>query len=221
MRIVNWNVQRPRLTGRKNALQINHLIGLKPDISILTETSTAIDHGPEYLAYFTEPSPRKPGDSEAVAARWVRNSRFYVVGPVETSDPQEAVCVELESDFGPILVYASIVPYHGYKGQNGTSDPWDAHKKAIRWHAQDWARMRARFPGHGVIVGGDFNQTRGGMGGYGTAEVRQLMTEALAAAGLTCVTEADFRATSGLSRQNIDHVCLSSELASVVQNVQA
>ncbi len=56
---------------------------------------------------------------------------------------------------------------------------------------------------------------------YGTADVRQLMTEALAAADLSCVTEADFRAKSGLTRQNIDHVCLSPELASMVRNVRA
>jgi endonuclease/exonuclease/phosphatase family metal-dependent hydrolase len=72
-----------------------------------------------------------------------------------------------------------------------------------------------------MIAAGDYNQHRDGVGQYGTAEVRQLLSAALDEAKLTCVTEADFVASLGLSRRNIDHVCLSSALASAVTDIQA
>ncbi len=72
-----------------------------------------------------------------------------------------------------------------------------------------------------LITAGDYNQHRDGVGKYGTIEVRRLLSEALVEASLTCVTEADFVATVGLSRRNIDHVCVSTEMASAVTEAHA
>ena len=48
-----------------------------------------------------------------------------------------------------------------------------------------------------------------------------MLSDALDDAKLTCVTEADFVASVGLSRRNIDHVCLSTGIASAVADIQA
>ena len=48
-----------------------------------------------------------------------------------------------------------------------------------------------------------------------------MLSDALDDARLTCVTEADLVASVGLSRRNIDHVCLSTDIASAVTDIQA
>lgn len=220
MRIVNWNVERPSIGSPKNANRAKYLLGLEPDVVMLTETSTGLELGSNFTGFFTRSSPRKPREGEAVAAVWFRNDRFEILGEIETADPREAVCVEVEDRGVRLLVYGSIIPYHGYKGADRLSTQWVEHKKAIEWHRTDWLRLREQFPNHELIAGGDYNQNRDGVGKYGTIEVRNLLSAAMADAGLACVTEADFVATHGLSRRNIDHVCLSKNLAVRLIEVQ-
>ena len=221
MRIVNWNVERPALSSPKNELRIRHLLNLQPDIVVLTETSTSIDLGPDYSGFFCSPSPRKPREGESVAAIWVRSDRFTVVQSIETADPREAICVELESSGQRYIVYGSIIPYHGAKGMDGKSARWQEHKDAIRWHSSDWQELRSQFPTHHLVVAGDYNQHRDGIGKYGTIEIRHLLTTALRESELNCVTEQDVVATIGLSRRNIDHICLTNGLVDAVTSVLA
>ena len=221
MRILTWNVERPSLRSSKNELRIAHLRSLKPDLALLTETSLAVDLGVGFSGKHTEPSPRKPGEGEAVAAVWFREEVFSLAQVLPTTDPREAVCLELVSPAGPFVVYASILPYHGWRGPGGLSRPWEEHMKATAWHRADWIGLRRRFPKHHFVVGGDFNQTRDGAGRYGTRETRSLVSEALEAAELECVTEEDFTSTLGLSRHSIDHICLSAEIVSSVVEVGA
>lgn len=221
MKIANWNVERPAARSPKNALRVQHLLTTQAEIIILTETQKAIDLSPTYVGLHTEPSPRKPRAGEAVAAIWIRASDFEIVTCVRTSDPREAVCLELISKAGPLLVYASIIPYHGYKGPDGQSTRWVEHKLAISWHREDWLRLRDQFPNHHLIAAGDYNQHRDGVGKYGNREIRGLLSTALRDAGLSCVTEEDFVANGKLSRRNIDHVCLTAALAEKVTRVDA
>ncbi len=176
---------------------------------------------PEYLGVYTQPSPRKPREGEAVAAIWFRASEFEQLGTVPTADPREAVCVELMSKIGPLLVHGSIIPYHGYKGATGQSAQWVEHKRAIAWHREDWLRLRSQFPHHHLIAAGDYNQHRDGVGTYGSHEVRNLLSMALQDADLLCVTEEDFVANGKLTRHNIDHVCMTSALATNLIQVDA
>ena len=109
---------------------------------VLTETSTAVNLGPDFVGVFTEPSPRKPRDGEAVAAIWVRRESLAVVDRIDASDPREAVCVELHGHETRLIVYASIIPYHGAKGADRKSSAWQEHKMAIEWHRRDWMELR-------------------------------------------------------------------------------
>jgi hypothetical protein len=57
---------------------------------------------------------------------------------------------------------------------------------------------------------------------YGTARGRDLLSTALASAGLTCVTEEDFVATGKLkARHNVDHICVDHRLAGSIATVGA
>lgn len=221
MRLVNWNVERPSMNSKKNPLRVRHLLSLQPDIAILTETSRGVDLGTAYIGIFTEPSPRKPGIGEAVAAIWLNSESVSFIRSLPTSDPREAVCIEVEIAGEPYIIYASIIPYHGYRGPDGTSPQWEEHKKAIQWHSSDWQKIRSQFSSHFLITAGDYNQNRDGVGKYGSASVRDLLTVALDLSQLSCVTEQDFVATSQLSRRNIDHVCVDKRCLSDVTEVAA
>lgn len=221
MKIVNWNVQRPQITSRKNPLRVEHLLSIQPDIAILTETNSAVDLGPDYTGFLTIHTARKPGEGEAVASIWIKKQTVALVQVIETSDPSEAICTELCLFGSRMIVYSSIIPYHAWRGFDRKSKMWQEHKNAIIWHRKDWLMLRERFPEHALIAAGDYNQHRDGVGRYGTLEVRQLLSEALRDSRLVCITEADFVASVGLSRRNVDHVCISAEILSSVQVVHA
>jgi endonuclease/exonuclease/phosphatase family metal-dependent hydrolase len=59
---------------------------------------------------------------------------------------------------------------------------------------------------------GDFNQDRDGSGWYGSRRGRELLTEALAAARLVCVTSEDVVAAGKLRRNHlVDHIAISED----------
>jgi hypothetical protein len=55
---------------------------------------------------------------------------------IETADPTEAVCLEAAHPDGPLLVYASIIPWDGCKAPDGDSPKWEELHRAIEWHAR-------------------------------------------------------------------------------------
>jgi Endonuclease/Exonuclease/phosphatase family len=222
VRIATWNVERPAARSPKNRRRIDLLRSLDADVLILTETHVAINLGPEYACAATTPSPRKPRPGESVATIWWRNSHCEFVREIETADSRESVCIELGSPLGATVVYGSIIPYHGYRGPAWQSPVWHEHRKAIEWQGRDWVGLRQARPEHVFIAAGDYNQTRDGVGRYGTASVRQALSAALRAAGLACVTEEDFVATGKLSqRHSVDHICLDTATAARVRTVGA
>ena len=221
MKIATWNVKRPYPRSRKNPKRIRLLLELNADIIVLTETHSAIDLGSRYSGHQTEPSYRKPRPGEAVAAVWINTDRYRIVSQIPTSDPTEAICLEIESEDKRYLVYGSILPYHGAKAKDGEAKVWDLHKKAIEWHKEDWKQLRKDFPDHVLITAGDYNQHRDGVGKYGTKEVRDLLTKALLESGLACVTEIDLVENGKLKRSNIDHICVPSEFKPKVTKVDA
>lgn len=130
--------------------------------------------------------------------------------------------MEVEHPSMPLLVHGSIIAWDGYKGPDGQSAKWVQHYRFIEWHGQDWRRLRQDYPGHVLITGGDYNQNRDGARWYGTPKGRGLLTGALQAAGLTCVTEEDFVKTGKLKdRHTVDHLCVDDRLVSRVTAVGA
>lgn len=220
MLFLNWNVERPQIGCSKSERKINRVLSFAPAFFVLTETNTTLDFGSHYQTQFTEPSHRKPGPCEAVAGIYFDTRQFELVDQKETSDPTEAVCVLLNSQIGKILLYASIIPYHGYRGKDGNSPFWSEHRQAIEWHKSDWTKLAKETEMDHMLVAGDYNQHRDGVGKYGSKAIRNQLSEAFSDANLTCITEQDFKAT-GLSRRSVDHVALSQKLASQILDVKA
>jgi hypothetical protein len=220
MRIATWNLERPDPTDLvRNQARMEKIREVGADLWILTETHEVIDLSDTHHGATTTPSTRKPMPGETCATVW---SRWPILRRVDTSEPSEAVCVEVAHPEGPLLVYGSIIAYAGYKGPDGKSRMWEEHYRYVEWHGREWKRLRAEFSGHRLIAGGDYNQNRDGARWYGTRKGRDLLTAALANAGLKCVTEEDFvKVGKLLDRHTVDHLCMDETLAARVIGVDA
>lgn len=211
IRIVTWNVERPR-TGSltRNAIINAKLREVDPDIAILTETHCHIQLDTTFHSCATAISaenqwrylnnPHTPGEHCCII--W---SRWPIARTLPTADPDHAVCAEISTPGGPLLVYGSIITWHADKGSDGTAHNWTEHHKAIEWHGRDWARLGGGLP---LCAAGDFNTTLDGTY-YGTRHGRDLLRAALSESDLVCVTER--------LPQTIDHICLSRPWADLVE----
>jgi len=204
MLIATWNLERPKLRGwARNPRIMDKIKEVEADVWILTETNAAINPGDLYFSLATLPIPKYHSLGENFTTIWTTSR---LIRKIQTFDPEFAVCVEIESPLGPMIVYGTIITYANDRGPNNNSKRWQEHQKSILKHSEDWQRIRSEFPDHHFIVGGDFNQSRDGSGWYEDAESVQLLTNALKQSSLVCVTEKN---TKLVSRSSIDHICIS------------
>lgn len=207
MRIATWNLERPRLQGWiKNPRIIDKINEVNADLWILTETNASIVPSDEYFSVATLPVQNYHSLGENFTTIW---TKLRLIRKIQTFDPEFAVCVEIESPIGPMIIYGTIITYANDRGPNNNSKRWQEHRKSILKHSEDWQRIRSKFPDHHFIVGGDFNQSRDGSGWYEDAESVQLLTNALKQSSLVCVTEEK---TKLKNRASIDHICISKGL---------
>lgn len=208
IRIATWNLERPKLQGRKrNPCIIDKIQEVNADLWILTETNASISPGDDYFSAATLPVPNYHSLGESFTTIW---TKWRMIRQIHTFDPECAICVEVESPLGLMVVYGTIITYANDRGTDGKSKRWVEHRKSIRKHSDDWQRIRREFPNHYFIVGGDFNQSRDGSGWYENEESLGLLTEALSASRLNCVTSC--RMPELTTRSTIDHICVSEGL---------
>ena len=215
-RIATWNLDRPVVRRKSRSRErLAELQRHDADVWILTETDRKLELPNYGMAATQRPKPDGYLDQEAYAAihsRWTMKRVDY-----EAFDPCFGVCVEVGSPFGPLLVQGTIITYHNDGVPEGLAKPWERHRQSVRQHAKDWRELRSRFPGHGLIVGGDFNQALDGVGRYRDKEASELLREAFAGANLRCLTGEDFtKPPKNLSRHSIDHIAVSENLLAKV-----
>lgn len=210
-RIATWNLERPKSRAtQRRARQIELIKSTKADLWILTESNQNISLN-GYHSISTNPAQGYHTEGECFA---MLLSRWPILRTIPTHDPVFAVCAELDSPFGPMIAYGTIITYANDRGRSRKSARWVEHRKSIERHDADWRRLRAEFPNHSFCIGGDFNQNRDGTVWYGDAQSVVALGSALEASGVQCVTQEDFRASGKLqTRASIDHICLSDELA--------
>lgn len=225
VRIATWNLEKPRLRSWKKLPALHQrLREVAADIWILTETNArAIDLRDTHPhAEFTPPVEgyHSPGECWAgIHSRWPLHR-------LTTSTPDIAVAARVDTLTGPIVVYATVLPYHADRVHLGAGT-WHEFLRAVPVQAEDWRRLRAEHPDAHLCVAGDLNQSFDGRRWhgrewYGTTSTRRLLREALTSAGLTCVTAHDLVAAGHLTtRSSIDHVCVDAALASLPMSVHA
>lgn len=214
MRISTWNLDHASNSSRNISMQIDRIREIAPDILILTETCDEVDLAP--YGYFGCKTI-KNGFGKYCSAIWSRTK----LQTVETIDPLLSVAAVITTVLGDVLVYGTIIPYHGYRGKDQTSKAWEEHYKSITNLGIDLKRL-ARISSNELplIVGGDFNQTRdGSVRTYGTTKGRMMLTEVLTDLEMECVTEEHFGNAGKLkvdpitakTRNNIDHICVTRD----------
>jgi len=227
MRIATWNVERPKSsTAPRSQRVLNKFREIAADIWILTETHDAIVPGPDYQSASTPTVPAPPishADGEHKTTIW---SRWPIVEQWDTATPHRATCAVLETPLGELVVYGTVIPYHGARWPYGTPRNWDAHYAAIATQGADWSRLQRKYPGYGLCIAGDLNQTRTGRLWYGSKWGRALLNLALKENKLVGITQDDFSAAQNLAPEDgallarsIDHICLAQRWARMVKQV--
>ena len=188
------------------------------DVWVLTETH--LHHAPtadHAHSAFSAPHPDRRPDTERWAALWSR-------WPITTIDDPPShrrgtvACIVHRPD-APFLVYGTVIAWANEPtfDDGRPARMWQVHLAEIERQGAEWQRLRELHPDLPVIVAGDFNQDRDGSGWYGTAAGRQALSQALADAGLRCVTDMDAVETGKLATAHlIDHVCLTPDLPEVI-----
>lgn len=208
LRIATWNVERPKLNGWKRNPGIQEKIReIDADIWVLTETNASIipssSRFPQvgYVSLASLPTnelSHKLGESST--AIWSRYGIRQAIRAVEIDD---AVCAEVDTPLGPMLVYATIITYANDPGPNNKSKKWEEHRKAIAEYNKDWTQIAAAFPKHALCIAGDFNISF--CDNYYSSEPnRNDLLAVLKALDMKNLTED--------VKQNIDHIAVSQHL---------
>jgi endonuclease/exonuclease/phosphatase family metal-dependent hydrolase len=225
LRIATWNLE--HASNKKPPtiieLQLKQILRIRPDVLILTETCEEVDLAPHGFTCFP-----------SIKNEYGKFSSVVHLGPriksperLTTYDERTAVCVRMNSPLGRMIIYATIITYHGNLGPKKESRAWAKHYEAIRSQDLDWEKLLHDSDGNlPLIVAGDFNQTRDGSSRtYGTKAGRELLGAALSRNNLTCLTTEDFGAngklqvdpSKGRARNNIDHICITDDTFRVIE----
>jgi exonuclease III len=119
MKIATWNVERLRHKDKLPCM--TEICGeLAADIFVLTETDTRLD-----LGYKTRVHTLPLTDTafyQSTERRVAICSKYALVGRRETFDEHTAVCAELMTERGVLLVYGVIIGIFGNRHENFKTD---------------------------------------------------------------------------------------------------
>ncbi len=215
MRIATWNLDHASNSSRPIDAQIAQLRKIDADILVLTETCEQVDLSAD--GYVSVAPHNKNEYGKYWSTIWSR-SCWKTPHQIDCYDNETAVCSQITTPLGDLIIYGTIITYHGDKGPQGNSPAWAEHEKAIVCHGDDWRKIQDKYAGIPFFVAGDFNQTRdGSVQTYGTKAGRELLGEELSRNHLTCLTTEDFGGfgklkvdpSKGWARNNIDHICMT------------
>ena len=122
MRIATWNIE--RLKHKTDIVQINSTIaGQKADILVLTETDNQVDSANYQFCIetpkLTEIRPDFYLESEN---RITIYTNYEIIRQYETYDKYTSLCVALETELGPLIVYGTIIGIYGNRNKNFNTD---------------------------------------------------------------------------------------------------
>lgn len=190
MKIATWNLQ--RLDKRKNQLILDKLVDINADICVLTETNSAIQLD-NYICVATD---TLPADFEGVKYKAGENrvsiwTKYKVTTRHKTFDNFTTVCTDLDTPFGSLTVYGTIIGVFANRQPRFDND--------LNGQLEDFGKL---FLGRQVCIAGDFNTTFLGHV-YPSHKARQTLITAFSDLGLTN--------TTATVENNVDHIVLSSD----------
>ncbi len=190
MRIATWNLE--RLIKRKNKLVLNKLVEINADILVLTETNSIIQLD-NYTCISTDILPTDFDNIKYVAGenRVSILTRYKATTRHKTFDSFTTVCTDIETPFGLLTVYGSIIGVFANRQPRFDND--------LNGQLTDFEKI---FPGRHVCFAGDLNITFSGRS-WPSKKARQILVEAFDKFGLTNTT-ANIADT-------VDHIVLSKD----------
>ena len=118
MKILSINLERPKINQAEKLNSIKELIfSENPDIIFLTETNLVLEFGTEY---FSIQSKELPGFHDNQNYKEKENrvsifSKYPFVETLETYDEYTAICGKINTEFGELTLYGSIIGSFGGK----------------------------------------------------------------------------------------------------------
>jgi endonuclease/exonuclease/phosphatase family metal-dependent hydrolase len=183
------------------------MTAIDADIWVLTETRVSVAPAPSYHGLHTPPHPTRRPDTDE---RWVGIWSRWPLRPTGLApDPRGSVSAVVDSPFGELVVYGTVLPWANERGEDGRAKMWQVHYQEIERQGEEWMRLRQLHPDAHLVVAGDFNQDRDGSGWYGTHRGRDLLTAVLEQAGLTCASAEDVATGQLREGHLVDHIAIS------------
>jgi exonuclease III len=125
MKIISWNIERPKINQRSKISFIENTIkAQEPDLVILTETNHCIELGEKFSVMHSEilPSFHENQTYYEKENRVSIFSKFSIKSQTKTYDPYTSICGVIDTDFGELTVYASIIGSFGGRGMEFEND---------------------------------------------------------------------------------------------------
>ncbi len=190
MKIATWNLE--RLIKKKSQLVLDKLADINADIFILTETNSIIQLD-NYTCISTDLLPTNfdnikyaPGENRvSILTRYKATTRH------KTFDSFTTVCTDIETPFGILTVYGSIIGVFANRQPRFDND--------LNGQLRDFEKI---FPGRQVCFAGDLNVTFSGRP-YPSNKARQTLFDAFDKFGLIN--------TSANIADTVDHIVLSND----------
>jgi endonuclease/exonuclease/phosphatase family metal-dependent hydrolase len=193
MKIASWNIERLK---HKNKLQEMKDVckQINADVFVLTESDTRFD-----LRYNSRLSTSKPDDTElSVYSETERRveicTNYEIIEQYKTFNEQTAICAEVITDNGNLLIYGVVIGVYGNRHSNFKTD--------LPQILNDISRLSKT--GKPLCVCGDFNMSFCD-NYYYTKSGRTALEEAFASNGLILLTRNQ--------PECIDHIAISQSFA--------
>lgn len=125
MKILSWNLERPKKNQLTKINQIQDLVKKEnADIIIVTESNVCIDFGQKYFALHTDTLPSFHDNQNYFEGenRVSIFSKFPFKKQIPTYDSFTSVCGLVETNFGDLNIYGSIIGSFGGKGFHFEND---------------------------------------------------------------------------------------------------
>lgn len=118
MKILSWNIKRPKI-GEKRSEEIKKIINyFDADLIFLTETNSAIN----FLNFNKIETKEFPKLYNGIEFNSGENkttifSKYKIKKIIKTYDEFSSVCAEIESELGNIIIYGSIIGFTGGRNE--------------------------------------------------------------------------------------------------------
>jgi exonuclease III len=190
MKIATWNLQ--RLEKRKNQLILDKLVDINADILVLTETNSIIQLD-TYNCVSTDPLPTNFENIkyEVGENRVSILTKYKATTKHNTFDSYTTVCADIETPFGLLTVYGSIIGVFANQQPRFDND--------FNGQLADFEKI---FPGKQVCFAGDLNVTFSGRP-WPSKKARQTLVDAFINYGL--------KNTTAHIDDTVDHIVLSKD----------